>query len=306
MAKTKGKTGRLRHLVQLGFTALTNSYLAGYMGGTIYTGALKSACVPGLNCYSCPGALGSCPIGALQALVGGHKIPFYLLGFLMMVGALLGRAVCGWLCPFGLVQDLIHKIPFPRRWKGLPGDRWLRYLKYAILMGFVILLPLFGAGDFGQSKPWFCMLICPSGTLLAGLPLVMMNESLQALVGWLYAWKVGLLLLLLLLSVIVWRPFCRYLCPLGAIYGLFNPIAAVRFTVEREKCTHCGACSRACKMGLPVDRHPNSPECVRCGDCLRACPTGAVHLKTPATAGCPRCQSPAVTSTPGKRGRQVR
>ena len=120
----------LRLIVQACFAALTNGYVRGFLEGKIYSGPLKQLCVPGLNCYSCPGALGACPIGALQAVLGsrGRKFSFYVLGFLLAVGAVCGRFVCGWLCPFGLFQELLHKIPFPRKIKKLPGDRILRGL----------------------------------------------------------------------------------------------------------------------------------------------------------------------------------
>lgn len=268
----------LRTWVQLGFTALTNGYAAGFVKGNIYKGPTKALCLPGLNCYSCPGALGACPIGSLQAVLGdrNYKFAFYIVGFLMFVGALLGRVVCGWLCPFGLVQDLLYKIPFVKKLRKLPGDRWLKYLKYAILAGFVVILPLTVLDIIGQGQPWFCKYICPSGTLFAGLPLVSANPAFQSVLGWLFTWKIGILAALILLSVPVYRPFCRYLCPLGAIYGLFNPIALYRFQIDAHKCTGCGACRKACKLDIPVYKTPNSPECIRCGDCKRACPHGAV------------------------------
>ena len=130
MAKLLGALRRnVRTVVQLCWMALTNGYAAGFAKGTIYKGELKRVCVPGLNCYSCPGALGSCPIGSLQAVLGdrNHWFSFYVVGFLLFFGAVLGRFVCGWLCPFGLVQDLLHKIPFPKKLKRLPGDAaWRR------------------------------------------------------------------------------------------------------------------------------------------------------------------------------------
>lgn len=274
--------GKLRLWVQIGFTALTNGYAAGFVKGKIFQGRTKSLCVPGLNCYSCPGALGACPIGSLQAVLGSRnfKFSFYIVGFLMFVGALFGRFVCGWLCPFGLIQDLLYKIPFVKKMRKLPGDRWLKWLKYIILAGFVILLPLFVVDIVGQGQPWFCKYICPSGTLTAGVPLVLLNEGLRAAVSWLYAWKVLILVLLIFLSVLVYRPFCRYLCPLGAIYGFFNPIAFYRFKVDQEKCTGCKACQKVCKMDIPVWEKPNSVECIRCGDCKSACPHGAICSTT--------------------------
>ncbi len=267
-----------RLMVQLGFTLVSNGNLRGFYEGTIYRGNAKTVCVPGLNCYSCPGALGACPLGSLQGMLGEPRVrfPFYVLGLLFVFGALLGRFVCGWLCPFGLIQDLLYKIPFFKKIKKLPGDRWLKYLKYALLALLVIVLPLAARGDFGVGTPWFCKLVCPSGTLLAGIPLVLRNPALAASIGVLFWWKVGLLALIVLLSLLVWRPFCRYLCPLGAIYGCFNPVAAVRLRVVQSRCTACGACKAACKMDLAAYKTPNSPECVRCGACLRACPHGAL------------------------------
>ena len=267
-----------RTLFQLVYVALTNGYAAGFVQGNIYKGAGKFACLPGLNCYSCPGAVGSCPIGSLQAVITSreHKFTFYVVGFLLLFGALFGRVVCGWLCPFGLLQDLLNKIPFVKKLRRLPGERALRALKYVVLVGFVIVLPLIVLDVVGQGQPWFCKYICPSGTLFAGVPLISSNPPLRAALGWLFAWKMGILIVLVLLSIVLWRPFCRYLCPLGAIYGLFNPVALHRFRIDEDRCTGCGVCQKACKLDIPVHRTPNSPECVRCGDCRRACPHGAI------------------------------
>ena len=275
-----------RTLVQLAFAALTNGYAAGFAQGKIYRGPGKLVCVPGLNCYSCPGAVGSCPLGSLQAVLTGrtHKFPFYVLGFLLLFGALFGRLVCGWLCPFGLVQDLLHKIPFVKKLRRLPGERALRYLKYAVLVGFVIVLPLVVLDIVGQGQPWFCKYICPSGTLFAGIPLIASNPPLRAALGWLFTWKAAILLALVLLSIVLWRPFCRYLCPLGAIYGLFNPVALYRFRIDEDRCTDCGACKAACKLDIDVRRTPNSAECVRCGACRRACPHGAIRTGSKSAA----------------------
>jgi hypothetical protein len=188
----------LRTWVQLCFTALTNGYAAGFVKGSIYKGPGKFLCLPGLNCYSCPGALGSCPIGSFQAVLGSRNFTFtfYVAGFLIFIGAVLGRLACGWLCPFGLVQDLLYKIPFVRKLKKLPGDQWLKYLKYVILVGFVIVLPLTVLDVVGQGQPWFCKYICPSGTLFGGIPLVAANPTLQRALGWLFTWKAAILVVL--------------------------------------------------------------------------------------------------------------
>ena len=158
----------------------------------------------------------------------------------------------------------------------MPGDRFLKYLKYGILVGFVLVLPLTVLDIVGQGQPWFCKYICPSGTLFAGIPLIASNPPLQAALGWLFTWKIVILAVLVFLSVLVYRPFCRYLCPLGAIYGLFNPIAFYRYRIKKEKCTKCGKCRKTCKLDIPVYSKPNSPECIRCGACRRSCPHGAI------------------------------
>lgn len=245
---------RGRHLVQMLWAAATNSYLVGFFTGKIYQGNLKTLCVPGLNCYSCPGALGSCPIGALQAVLSDRRFQFscYIFGYLTFIGALCGRFICGWLCPFGLIQDLLHKIPFPKKIRTFKGDKILRYLKYVILLVFVILLPLFAVDIVGYGQPWFCKWICPAGTLEGGVPLVLLDSALRASVGFLYTWKIAILVVIVLLSIIIYRPFCRYLCPLGAIYALFNPISLFRVK-PGPLCARCPMCAK-----------PNGRECIRC------------------------------------------
>ena len=269
----------LRLIVQACFAALTNGYVRGFVEGKIYSGPLKQLCVPGLNCYSCPGALGACPIGALQAVLGsrGRQFSFYAIGFLVAVGALCGRFVCGWLCPFGLFQELVHKIPFPKKLKKLPGDKFLRALKYIVLVLFVVILPLTVVNIVGIGDPWFCKYICPSGMLFGGIPLTILDEGIRSAAGMLFAWKFFILAVVILLSIVVYRPFCRYLCPLGAIYGLFNPVALLRYEVDSNKCIDCGKCKKSCPMDIDLHKEPGSKLCVRCGKCKKNCPTGAIY-----------------------------
>lgn len=290
----KKKTSKWsRHGFQALWALLTNSYLIGFVQGKIYKGNLKKLCVPGMNCYSCPGAVGSCPIGSLQAVIGSwnFKFAFYVAGFLVFVRALVGRFVCGWLCPFGLIQDLLHKIPFPKKLRTFRGDKLLRKLKYVILVVFVILLPMFLVDVMGQGAPYFCKLICPVGTLEGGIPLALMNKSMHSVLGWLYAWKNVLLVATILLSIIIYRPFCKYICPLGAIYSVFNPISVFKYRVDESKCVSCGACSKSCKMGVDPVQNANHPECIRCGLCKKVCPTGAI------SSGCLKRQSTADPAT---------
>lgn len=264
--------------VQLISAVLINGYAAGFARGKIFTGGTKAVCVPVLNCYSCPGALGACPIGSLQAVLGGanHRFPFYVLGLLMLFGVVLGRLVCGLLCPFGLVQDLLHKIPSPKLKVPKKIDRPLRWLKYMVLAVMVILLPAFAAADTGVTPPYFCKYLCPAGTLGGGIPLLAANPSLRALVGALFSWKVLVMALILLACVFIPRVFCRYLCPLGAFYSVFNRFSLYQMHLDRTKCVGCKACERSCPMVVEVTKNINSPECIRCGKCRSVCPTGAI------------------------------
>ena len=268
----------VRHIFQSFWFLVTNSFFEGFKTGKIYSGELKKLCVPGMNCYSCPGAKGSCPIGALQAVIGSpnYKFSYYVVGFLFFVGALIGRGVCGYLCPFGLVQDLLHKIPFVKKIETFQWDKPLRKAKYLILLIFVILLPLFLVDIIGQGAPYFCKLICPVGMLEGGIPLVWMNTSMRGAVGFLYAWKGLILLLTILLSVIIYRPFCKYICPLGAIYSLFNSVSFFRYTLDHQKCIHCGRCKAVCEMQCDPVQNCNDLECIRCGKCKNACPVDAI------------------------------
>ncbi len=272
------KKGTVRHIFQAGWFAFTNGYFRGYTSGKIYRGDTKALCVPGLNCYSCPGAVGACPIGSLQAVLNNpsYKISLYMIGILSMFGVLFGRLICGWMCPFGLVQDLLYKIKVKGKKKNLPGHNILKYVKYVLLIVTVILLPLLVVNVVGMGQPWFCEWICPSGMLLGGIPLTIMNKGFQAAIGIRFAWKMVILVVSVLLSVWFYRPFCKYLCPLGAIYGFFNSFSTYRLEVDEEKCIKCGACQKACGMDIKTWQTPNSMDCIRCGDCMRACPKDAI------------------------------
>ena len=262
---------------QLGFILLINSYAKGFQSGQIFAGASKSICVPVLNCYSCPGALGACPIGALQTVLGRGRFPFYVLGLMMAFGVVLGRAICGLLCPFGLVQDLLHKIPIPKYQLPPRLDRALRWLKYIVLALLVVLLPLLAAIQSGIATPYFSKWLCPAGTLGGALPLMATNPSLRALAGALFGWKFAVLVLIVFASILIPRPFCRYLCPLGAFYSLFNRVSFYGITLDEARCTSCGRCAQVCPMGIDARQNTSSPECIRCGQCQIACPTQAIH-----------------------------
>ena len=214
---------RFRGWIQAGAALLTNLHLPNFLKGKLYQGAGKTVCVPGLNCYSCPAASGACPIGAFQAVVGSSKFSFsyYITGFLILLGVLLGRFICGFLCPFGWFQELLHKIPTKKF--STKKLKPLRYLKYAVLLVMVFLLPAFLVNDVGMGDPFFCKYLCPQGVMEGAIPLSLANSGIRSALGSLFTWKFGILLAVIVLSVIFYRPFCKWLCPLGGVLRTVQP-----------------------------------------------------------------------------------
>ena len=265
-----------RLAVQAMATVLMNGNLPGWLTGRLYRGPLKSACVPGLNCYSCPGALGACPVGSWQSAMSGvfPKIPLYVLGLLLLFALAFGRMICGWLCPFGLVQDLLHRVPVPK----LGKKPWMRKLSRFRW----VMLAVAGVGAYlaflatGTGKPLFCAYVCPAGMLEGALPLMVLRPAIFQAAGWLTVWKGALLAVFLILMTAVYRPFCRFVCPLGLWYGFWNRLALFGVAVDETKCVHCGRCANICPMDAEIagDAH-----CISCGRCVTACPTAAISFR---------------------------
>ena len=270
-----------RRFVQLFATVLTNQELLNFTSGRLYKGSAKNLCAPGLNCYSCPAATLSCPLGALQAVGGtaGYGFSFYVGGFLLLLGVLWGRLACGFLCPFGFLQDLLSKLPVPKRRLFPP----LRYVKYLVLVIFVLLLPVLLLMASGAGAPAFCEYICPAGTLEAAVPLLLTHAEYRQAVGGLFALKAVILVAVLIGCLFIRRFFCKMLCPLGAIYGLLNAVSICRLHFTEKSCVSCGRCQKVCPMDIDPVAQPHSPECIMCGQCVEVCPQKALHLgiKTP-------------------------
>lgn len=266
-----------RKIIQTAAFGFSNPYLYNFAGGQLYKGRWKQFCNPGMNCYSCPAARLSCPIGAMQAVSGSmnFSVSFYVTGFVLAVGVLLGRAVCGFVCPFGLIQELLYKIPSPKKklWKGFT------YVKYALLVFFVLLLPVIHTNELGMGAPAFCEYICPAGTLEGGLPLLATHPELRKIVGTLFSVKACILALTLAGCLMVCRFFCKVMCPLGAIYGILNKISVYHVEVDKERCVSCGKCHAGCPMDVDPSENPDSAECIRCGKCAACCPKEALGIK---------------------------
>ncbi len=260
-----------RRATQMFGVIMTNIYVNVFASNQIYQGLFKSVCLPFLYCHSCPTAGFACPLGVMQHYSAIHQFPFFLVGHLMIVGLLVGRMVCGWVCPVGLFQEFVYKIKtvkieIPRFWGMLP---WF------LLIVFIIILP------FMTTEHWFSKL-CPVGTVVAGIPWVLwnpINPSTGTLtiepgaVGWMFALKLVILAVVLWLFVVSKRPFCQYICPMGLFWSFFNKVSIMKLEVG-DGCTGCNACQKKCPEGMKVHEDPNMKDCIRCLEC-----TDCKHVK---------------------------
>lgn len=265
-----------RRLIQIYAALLYNINIKGFVTGQIYRGDTKAFCVPGLNCYSCPGAVAACPLGALQNALAGKRVPYYIFGIIMLYGILFGRTICGFLCPVGLGQELLYKIKTPKLKKS-KVTYVLSYFKYIVLALFVIAIPVIYSVS-GVTIPAFCKYLCPGGTLGGAIFLLAHpgNAAMYEMLGWLFLLKFCVLVVFIVASVFIFRVFCRFFCPLGALYGLFNRFAPLGVKLDRSACCHCGKCKEKCNMDI---RHVGDHECINCGECAGVCPTNAIKCR---------------------------
>nr|WCC90937.1 magnetosome protein Mad6 [Desulfobacteraceae bacterium] len=253
---------KIRHMIQMGCSALANSSISALPYGSVNIHLSKGICVPFLNCYSCPTAVFSCPIGSLQHFMTLQAIPYYLIAFISIIGLLIGRMACGWACPFGFIQDLMFKI----KSKKYKIPYYLKYVKYAVLLFLVLIIP------YMTGVTWFSKL-CPAGKLTAGLPWAIWNPVtpeghvlLPDGPGPIFYASMGILLGFLIWFVLSKRPFCRVCCPMGAILSFFNRFSMIQLEVS-PKCDGCNTCKTNCPMDLAVPIEANSGECIRCLEC---------------------------------------
>ncbi|RLI38420.1 hypothetical protein DRO60_03285 [Candidatus Bathyarchaeota archaeon] len=237
-----------------------------------FTAALKTGLVvPFLYCHGCPLASFACPMGALQHFLGRHEAPFLVLGLLSLAFLVLGRWGCGWLCPFGALQDLLaylagRKPKKPKGWSG--AEVALRQAKLGVLLGSL-------AASYLLAGTTFCWL-CPVGAIFAGIPYVLLQE--RPVVGLFFYVHMLVLMAVLLAAMYVPRAWCRYLCPIGALAGLFNDISSLHLELDEELCVRCHACLEACPMGIADLRDLGGRDCILCGRCVSACPRGALKI----------------------------
>lgn len=248
----RSKPGRWRLWIQFGF-------LLAWLDPLLLR--MHSLCSPVFHCYSCPLATFACPIGILANFGAVHMIPYVALGTLFIVGALVGSTICGWVCPFGLVQDLLAKIPTPK-WQ-IPS--WMGYFRYVVLLGLVGIIPYL----YGEGHALFFCRLCPAGALEAAIP----NTAGLAIAGktivWPSAVKLTILVAFLGAALFTWRPWCTVFCPLGAIYGLFNSVSLFFVRYDPEECNDCDRCRKLCRYRGPDERRGTTQRCIRCMDCMQ-------------------------------------
>ena len=167
---------------------------------------------------------------------------------ILVIIAISGRVICSSLCPVGIIQELLYKIPFVKKFKKFKYDMYLQKIKYLIFILLIILIPLVFIPNKDNWK---------TGMLIL---------------------KISLFSLVFILSVIIYRPFCKYFCPFAIVLGAGNKISAYRFEVE-DNCNKCGFCSKNCDMNIIPFENPNSLECIRCNKCINKCPKKAIHVK---------------------------
>ncbi len=252
----------------------------------------RSICFPVLNCWACPIAAFACPLGALQNAIADMRavfvLPLYILGSMLVVSAIFGRMMCGWLCPFGLLQEALSKLnPRPRR-----VPRWVSYGKYLGLVAVAVIAP------YLLGVPLFCKL-CPQGALQGGIPQPLLDPSLRPLMGGWWYLKMAILAATVVAAVLYKRPFCHAACGLGALLSLCNRVSLIRVSYDAATCTNCLWCVRHCPQGIDPRTQVGGHACVGCLVCT-GCPFGA--LRTTTALACPAGCGGKKVAPPQERG----
>ena len=214
-----------------------------------------------------------CPFGGLATLyrlcAGGEYLQrVFPSSVVLLVGVLLSalllrRSFCGWICPLGAMQEVFaavgRRLRLRRNFGGSVVDRDARFLKYVVLVVVITLTWATGTLVFRPYDPWAAY-----AHLSAGLGELRSEFLVGSIV----------LLLAVLGSVLVERPYCRYLCPLGGLLGLVARFGATRVVRNDSTCIHCRRCDRACPVDLKVQAmtEVRTTECLTCGECTAVCP----------------------------------
>ena len=260
--------------------------------------------IPGctFHCYACPLATFACPIGVIASFSAVHLIPLLAIGVIVVVGSLVGSMVCGWACPAGFMQDLLAKVPLPK----FRIPNWMGYGRYAVLIILVVTVPLIWGKD---DNPAFICRLCPVGGIEAAIPNALTStaaadpavtedteaspvaesaalspEEIDAAAALAVAdmppdessvsisnLKITIIILFVAGALVMRRPWCTILCPLGGMLSLFNRVSILHLRFSRTGCTECNRCRTNCSYGVQLDKRINDTRCNRCLECT-VCP----------------------------------
>ncbi|MEW6529578.1 MAG: 4Fe-4S binding protein [Thermodesulfobacteriota bacterium] len=253
---------KLRLKVQLACAALFNIGFVQW----------HTVCFPVLNCHSCPISLFSCPIGVIGKFAEVGLVPLSVIGLMAVGGLVAGRLLCGWACPFGFLQELLYKIPFPK----FTMPSWTRFIKYGVFVALVVLVPVFLST---ASQLYFCRL-CPVATIESAIPWAIISGTTNAVS---LSIRLAILFGIVMVAMAHRRFFCKVICPLGACLSLMNRFAAI-FPERNVDCIECGTCSKVCPMGTGREEDgfgafdEKTEECISCLECQKKCPTSAIKI----------------------------
>jgi len=234
---------------------------------------MHTVCSPVFHCYSCPLATFACPIGVLAQFSALHVFPFLAVGTLLVVGALVGSFICGWVCPFGLLQDLVARIPTPK----FQAPVWMTHFRFVVLAGLVVAAPYF----LGEHHWLFFCSLCPAGAAESGVPRAVMSAASGDGILWPSPLKLGILLGFLVAMLFMWRPWCTLFCPLGAIFSLLSQASVFVLRFHPSRCNDCRLCNKLCHYGGRSDGRAGDLQCIRCMDCTRCGAVTFSHLFSP-------------------------
>ena len=236
---------------------------------------LSFALIPGLfeGEFAAVGNIVSC---IYKGNISWESVKYSVWMLLATVPAtvLVGRFFCGFFCSFGAVQDLLwlgsHRLRalFPGKRNLKKADRIFRFAKYAVLFYFIIFI-WSGVTAVKTAGPWQVFGQYVSFGHWPGLKLLLS-------VG-------GVLLLLIFIgSLFVQRFFCRYFCPMGAIYSLISQTSFLKIDKPRKECGKCHLCTSKCTMGMDLTKKDRiaGGECISCQKCVSWCPKGNVHFRS--------------------------